>query len=361
MRRIEIGDAGGLHGGESGGVQAQAPSDGDAAGLVAPHLFLAKGAELLSILRTLATSAAKSAASGPKTDALHATVARLIGPICDHKSQAADELLLKTHILLGLREAGIRDGAHALSSSILDDTRTLRPEAEDLAPALEQLLGEARQTAGCAEHLPLFPPSVGACCTAAAALICIEPVLKAEWGKAGWKGRHVSVFGATGAVGSAFAVMAALKGADVKLVAHRKLADAAALAKSAKTQFGVELQPVRGETEEQRRNVISQTEVLLAAGPPACRIIKSEHMRSSELLTVLADTNAEPPSGVEGIEPGMNCGQIPGSIALGIGPLAIARMRHRIECQLLMQMLSSQECRPSGLWDVLTFAQRLPV
>jgi methylene-tetrahydromethanopterin dehydrogenase len=101
--------------------------------------------------------------------------------------------------------------------------------------------------------------------------------------------------------------------------------------------------------------------VLLAAAPPACRIIKSEHMGSSELLTVVADTNAEPPSGVEGIEPGMNRGQIPGSIALGIGPLAIARMRHKIECQLLMQMLSSQACRPSGLWDVLTFAQRLPV
>ncbi len=98
-----------------------------------------------------------------------------------------------------------------------------------------------------------------------------------------------------------------------------------------------------------------------AAGPPARRILKSEHMGSSELLTVVADTNAEPPSGVEGIDLGMNRGQIHRSIARGIGPLAIARMRHRIECQLLMQMLSSQECRPSGLWDVLTFAQRLPV
>ena len=55
MRRIENGGAGGLHGGENGGEQEQARSDRDAAGLVAPHLFLAQGAELLSILRTLAS------------------------------------------------------------------------------------------------------------------------------------------------------------------------------------------------------------------------------------------------------------------------------------------------------------------
>ena len=64
----------------------------------------------------------------------------------------------------------------------------------------------------------------------------------------GWKGMRVAVFGATGVVGFASSIIAALEGAQVKLVAHRGVDRVIKSAAISKERFGVNLEPAPGET-----------------------------------------------------------------------------------------------------------------
>ena len=66
----------------------------------------------------------------------------------------------------------------------------------------------------------VFADPAGSFTTAAAMVACVEKILKEKFGRT-WKGVKVAVFGATGVVGFASSIIAALEGADVRLVAHR--------------------------------------------------------------------------------------------------------------------------------------------
>src|SRR5690606_30493790 len=69
-------------------------------------------------------------------------------------------------------------------------------------------------------ELSVFADPAGSFTTAAAMVACVEKLLKDKFQR-GWKGTRVAIFGATGVVGFASSVIAALEGADVQMVAHR--------------------------------------------------------------------------------------------------------------------------------------------
>ena len=52
--------------------------------------------------------------------------------------------------------------------------------------------------------------------------------------------------------------------------------------------------------------------------------------------------NAVPPPGVDGMELFMDGEQLPGSNALGVGPLAIGDIKYKTESGLFKQMLASK-------------------
>jgi hypothetical protein len=74
--------------------------------------------------------------------------------------------------------------------------------------------------------LSTFADPAGSFTTAAAMVACVERVLRNKFNKT-WKGTKVAVFGATGVVGFASSIIAALEGAQVTLVAHRGRASSA--------------------------------------------------------------------------------------------------------------------------------------
>jgi hypothetical protein len=90
----------------------------------------------------------------------------------------------------------------------------------------------------------VFADPAGSFTTAAAMVACVERVLKFKFGRS-WKGVKVAVFGATGVVGFASSIIAALEGADVQLVAHRGVDRVIKSAAVSKERFGVDLEPER--------------------------------------------------------------------------------------------------------------------
>ena len=166
--------------------------------------------------------------------------------------------------------------------------------------------------------------------------------MKFKFGR-GWKGTKVAVFGATGVVGFASSIIAALEGADVQLVAHRGVERVIKSAEISKQRFGVDLEAVAGETEEQKRDIIANAEVIFAAAAAGVRVVSAEHKALASKLLVVADVNAVPPPGVEGMELFMDGAPLPGCNALGVGPLAIGDIKYKTEAGLFKQMLESKE------------------
>jgi len=188
----------------------------------------------------------------------------------------------------------------------------------------------------------VFADPAGSFTTAAAMVACVEKVLKDKF-NTGWKGVKVAVFGATGVVGFASSIISALEGADVRLVAHRGVDRVIKSAKVSKERFGVDLEAVAGETPEQKADIIANADVIFAAAAAGVQVVSGEHKKLAKHLKVIADVNAVPPPGVEGMELFMDGAPLPGTSALGVGPLAIGDIKYKTESGLFKQMLASSE------------------
>ncbi len=190
--------------------------------------------------------------------------------------------------------------------------------------------------------LSTFADPAGSFTTAAAMVACVERVLRLKFGRT-WKDTRVAVFGATGVVGFAASIIAALDGAKVKLVAHRGVERVVKSAAISKERFGVDLEPAPGETEEQKIGIISDAQVIFVAAAAGVRVITAENKQQAKDLLVIADVNAVPPPGVEGMELFMDGAPLPGCDALGVGPLAIGDIKYKTEAGLFKRMITSPE------------------
>ncbi len=191
--------------------------------------------------------------------------------------------------------------------------------------------------------LSTFADPAGSFTTAAAMVAWAEKVLKEKFGR-DLKGTRVTVFGATGVVGYASSVISALEGAKVTLVAHRGIERLYKARDVSRERFGVELEPVPGETDEQKAEIIANAEVVFAAAAAGVRVLSTEHMKAAKDLLVTADVNAVPPPGVEGMDVFMKGDVLPGlTKTVGIGPLTIGDIKYKTESGLFKKMLEADE------------------
>ncbi len=188
----------------------------------------------------------------------------------------------------------------------------------------------------------VFADPAGSFTTAAAMVACVERVMKNKLNKS-WKDVTVTVFGATGVVGFASSIITALEGAKVRLVAHRGVDRVIKSAAVSKERFGVDLEPVAGETPEQKRDIIENAEIIFAAAAAGVQVVSAADKQIAKKLLVVADVNAVPPPGVDGMDLFMDGAQLPGSQALGVGALAIGDIKYKCESGLFKQMLTSDK------------------
>jgi len=191
-------------------------------------------------------------------------------------------------------------------------------------------------------QVSVFADPAGSFTTAAAMVACVERVLKTKFGRP-LKGAKIAVFGATGVVGFASSIIAALEGAEVQLVAHRGVDRVIKSAAVSKQRFGVDLEPVNGETEEARSAIIANAEIIFAAAAAGVRVVTAEQKALAKHLLIAADVNAVPPPGVDGMDLFMDGAPLPGCNALGVGPLAIGDIKYKTEAGLFKRMLTSNE------------------
>jgi methylene-tetrahydromethanopterin dehydrogenase len=215
----------------------------------------------------------------------------------------------------------------------------------------EEVLKVVRET--------MFPPfqantiidPAGAYTTAAAMVAKVEDALaKSKLGNL--KDKRVAVFG-TGAVGRVAAILLAKLGCNVMIVSpnpDRKDGDeyVSRLSTLLRERYGVEVEGVFAPTPEKKVEVINIADVILCASVAGVRIITKDMLEKVKLVKVIADVNAVPPLGVEGMKLDDDMREFAPGI-FGIGPLTIGRLKYKLEREIL------REARRNGKGTVYNY------
>jgi methylene-tetrahydromethanopterin dehydrogenase len=191
-------------------------------------------------------------------------------------------------------------------------------------------------------EVSVFADPSGAFTTAAGMMATVEQHLTKKFG-GDLTGRRVSVFGATGPVGGCTAVIAAKYGATVQMVSHRNIVDVQAKADSYNTRYGVNIIAVDGASDEAKIEVLKNTDIALCAAAAGVQVLSLAQMAQAEDLKIVADVNAVPPAGAEGVNVFADGAAIAGTNAFGIGALAIGNVKYKTQHNLLKLMLESEK------------------
>jgi methylene-tetrahydromethanopterin dehydrogenase len=219
------------------------------------------------------------------------------------------------------------------------------------------MLDKARQALVPPFAISFFADPAGSFTTAAAMVACVERTLK-KTGKS-LKGSNIAVFGATGVVGLSSAVIAALEGAEVTLVGYDGPARVKKAAGEIDKRFGAKARFADGSTDDKKAEILDGAQVAFCAGRAGVQIIDAKLLASAPGLQVVADVNAVPPAGVEGLDIMANDQKLPGSNALGIGPLTIGNIKYQTESGLFKQMIDAKKPVAYDFRDAFELARKL--
>ena len=137
------------------------------------------------------------------------------------------------------------------------------------------------------------------------------------------RGRRAVVAASTGPVGMRAAGLLARAGADV-VVTSRRQEGAAAAAAAIRQRFGQDVRPMAMADPSSAASVLEGAELLLSAGGTGVCLVPRDAWTGRAGLRAVADVNAVPPLGIEGVEAtdnGVDRGGAAAFGALGVGGL----------------------------------------
>lgn len=143
------------------------------------------------------------------------------------------------------------------------------------------------------------------------------------------RGKRAVVLAGTGPVGQRAAALLASEGAAVAITG-RKLEAVRSVADAIKHRFGADIRPVAAATTGERGTAIEGAHIVLATGAAGITLLDASHWQSSPTLELVADANASPPPGIEGVSMADRGAESHGKILfgpLGFGALKLALHR----------------------------------
>jgi methylene-tetrahydromethanopterin dehydrogenase len=131
-------------------------------------------------------------------------------------------------------------------------------------------------------------------------------------------------------------------------VTSRDLAKAQRVASRVNEELKIDVvKPFQAKTSEDVGKAIEDADIVLATGAPGVKLLPLEILKTyGKKVRVVADCNAVPPYGIEGLEPKWDGKEvIPG--VYGVGALAIGTLKNKIEAELIKKALQE----PKGIFD----------
>jgi methylene-tetrahydromethanopterin dehydrogenase len=206
--------------------------------------------------------------------------------------------------------------------------------------------------------ISFFADPAGSFTTAAAMVACVEKILKEKKNR-DLKGLKVAVFGATGVVGFAAAVIAAIEGSDVTLVGYDGIKRVSDGANEIKTRFNVDVRAADGSDDGKKAAILTEAEAALCAGRAGVMIVSKAQLVAAHQLLIVADVNAVPPSGVESLDMLANGQELTSQGTLGLGPLSIGNIKYKTEFGLFQTMIAASKPVQFDFREAFALARKL--
>ena len=204
----------------------------------------------------------------------------------------------------------------------------------------EEVLEKMRNT--------MFPPfetgiivdPSGAYTTAAAAVAKVEEAMSSqELGSLGDK--TCAVFG-TGPVGRIIAVLLTRIGCHVMIISPNPKRTngeeyVQSISRLLSSKYGANVNGGFAPTKPKKAEILRKADVIFCASTEGVRVIEKDLLEDLKLLKVMADINAVPPLGVEGMKLEDNMREIAPGI-FGIGALTIGKLKYKLEKEILKEI-----------------------
>ena len=208
----------------------------------------------------------------------------------------------------------------------------------DIHVALEMQKAAALSMFTPFEMSTMTDPS-GAFTTAAAMIAKIDTLLRQS--NESLTQQTIALFGASGTVGTTAALIAAARGAQVHLVAHKNVTQTQAYADLLLEKYGFKLQVVDGINDAAKILALNSADIAICAAVAGMRVLETSHFVQSKSLKIIADVNAVAPSGAAGVDVMSNGGLISDTKIAAIGALKIGQLKYKTQQKLLQNMLAS--------------------
>jgi methylenetetrahydrofolate/methylenetetrahydromethanopterin dehydrogenase (NADP+) len=143
------------------------------------------------------------------------------------------------------------------------------------------------------------------------------------------RGKRAVVLGGTGPVGQRAAALLSREGATVAITG-RKIEVVQTACASIKSRFGADVEAIAAPTHVERGAAIEGAQIVLATGAAGITLLHEKQWQDSPSLELIADANASPPAGIEGVSMGDRGTISHGKILfgpLGFGALKLALHR----------------------------------
>jgi len=214
----------------------------------------------------------------------------------------------------------------------------------DIGVAMEMLAATRQAMVPPFEVSVLADPS-GAFTTAAALVACVEKQLREKHGLP-LQGQRAVVFGGTGPVGLATAVIASLQGAETVIVDHLTIDNALLKAAEYNQLCGSSIKGTYASSDADKARLLASADLVFCTAKAGVQVLNASVLADARQLKVAGDVNAVPPLGIEGVKrkdrgaPLQYACQCPQ--AVGIGALAVGDIKYKLQNRLLRLMLETQ-------------------
>ncbi|MBV24236.1 MAG: methylenetetrahydromethanopterin dehydrogenase [Rhodospirillaceae bacterium] len=249
-----------------------------------------------------------------------------------------DLVLPYTNVALNEIQGLVQDSI--FSRSVNDAKRTgIFICGKDTQLALD-MLDTAKEAMVPPFEISVFPDPAGSFTTAAAMVACTEKLLKDKHGTT-LDGKKVVIYGGKGIVGTVSGIICTQAGATATLVGYDGIKNVKKRADDSKARFGVDLIPADGTTDEKNTALLADADIVFCAARAGTQVLNKEQMATAPQVLVVADANAVPPAGIEGV--GLkDDGEPIESGVLSLGPLTFGDIKVKTQRELFQAMCTSE-------------------
>jgi len=154
-------------------------------------------------------------------------------------------------------------------------------------------------------------------------------------------GQKAIVFAGTGPVGLRIAALLIKEGVDVA-VTSRKLDRAMDAIEKVRKVYSADIKAYEVRSDEDTIKVIEEFKpnIIVTTGPPKITLVSKAIWSKYDFVKILADVNAYPPYGIEGVDANDDCKEIEGRT--GIGALRIGTIKNKAQKAIIRKLFEKK-------------------